>query len=40
MKNFFKNFFNDPTVQGVIDTAALICILTGICYALHLLYKY
>ena len=40
MKNFFKNFFNDPTIQSIIDTLVLLALLIGISYGLHLLYKY
>ena len=40
MKNFFKNFFNDPTVQNIVDTLVLLALLIAIFYGLHLLYKY
>jgi len=40
MKNFFKNFFNDPTVIGIFDTLVVIAFLTACVYGLHLLYKY
>jgi hypothetical protein len=40
MKNFFKNFLKDPTVVSVIDTLIIVCLLTAICYGLHILYKY
>jgi hypothetical protein len=40
MKNFFKKFFNDPTVQSIFDTIVLFVLLIAIAYGLHLLYKY
>jgi hypothetical protein len=40
MKNFFKNFFKDPTVQSIFDTIILIAFLSACIYGLNLLYKY
>jgi len=40
MKNFFKNFFRDPTVTTIFDTLVLIAFLTACVYGLHLMYKY
>lgn len=40
MKNFFKNFFNDPTTILIVDTLIILSIVTGVFYLLTLLYKY